>query len=251
VVARFDNLYLVSLARGLAGLVQAPVRGGPPAGGPGAYDGDEPGAPAATRAGFDRGLFTVPVAGRTLRFAFLPAYLNTLRFSRAQLESWPGWALTREAYRRMHRELRAAGVRFVVLFVPHKAQVYLPLLQASLPPEPLARALDATLREPDRPVDLQSLLANRLALNGLMGEFCAQEGIEFLDLTGALQARVATGRNVYFPDDSHWNAEGHETASEALAERLRAPGERQAARPAVAGRGAEIAQAPPTRRIAR
>jgi hypothetical protein len=222
VVARFDNLYVVSLAHGIASLLQHPAPSREEAGEPDGYSGDDPNAPGVSRAGFDRGLFAVPVAGRTLRFAFLPAYLNTLRFSRTEVEAWPGWALTREAYRQMNREARAAGARLVVMFIPHKAQVYLPLLQASLPPAELARALEATLRQPDRPVDLGAMLDNRLGMNGLMRDFCAQEGIELLDLTEALQARVAKGQNVYFPDDSHWNAAGHETASEALEERLRA-----------------------------
>jgi lysophospholipase L1-like esterase len=54
-----------------------------------------------------------------------------------------------------------------------------------------------------------------------MRDFCAEEGIPFLDLTGALQARVAEGHNVYFPDDSHWNAAGHEVAARALSDFLR------------------------------
>ena len=222
VVARFDNPYVVSFARGIASLFEhpAPAREAPSESD--GYSGDDPAAPGVSRAGFDRGLFTVPVAGRTLRFAFLPAYLNSLRFSRAEIEAWPGWALTREAYRQMDRELRAAGARLVVMFIPYKAQVYLPLLQASLPPAELARALETTLRQPDRPLDLGAMLDNRLAMNGLMRDFCAQERIEFLDLTEALQARVARGQNVYFPDDSHWNAAGHQTASDALEVRLRA-----------------------------
>jgi hypothetical protein len=176
VVARFDNLYVVSFARGVTSLLQHPALGREQPSEPDAYSGDDPAAPGVSRAGFDRGLFTVPVAGRTLHFAFLPAYLNTLRFTRAELEAWPGWALTREAYRHMDREVRAAGARLVVMFIPHKAQVYLPLLQASLPPAELARALEATLRQPDRPLDLRAMLDNRLAMNGLMRDFCAQEG---------------------------------------------------------------------------
>lgn len=222
IVARFDNLYVVSFARGLASLLQPPAERPEEPSEPGGYSGDDPAAPEVSRADFDRGLFTVPVAGRTLRFAFLPAYLNTLRFSRADIEAWPGWTLTRETYRQMDREVRAAGARLVVMFIPYKAQVYLPLLEASLPAAELTRALEATLRQPDQPLDLGAMLDNRLALNGLMRDFCAQEGIEFLDLTEALQARVAMGENVYFPDDSHWNAAGHETASEALEVRLRA-----------------------------
>ena len=222
IVARFDNLYAVSVARGITSLLRHPAPGREEPGEAEAYSGDDPKAPGVFRAGFDRGLFTVPVAGQTLRFAFLPAYLNTLRFSRGEIEAWPGWVLTREAYRQMDREIRAAGARLVVMFIPHKAQVYLPLLQASLPPLELARALEATLRQPDRPLDLGGMLDNRLAMNGLLRDFCAQEGIAFLDLTEALQARVARGQNVYFPDDSHWNAAGHETASEALEVLLRA-----------------------------
>jgi lysophospholipase L1-like esterase len=221
IVARFDNLYVVSVARGIAGRLQPPAERPEEPSESDGYSGEDSAAPEVSGAGFDRGLFAVPVAGRTLRFAFLPTYLNTLRFSRAEIEAWPGWALTREAYRQMDREVRAAGARLVVMFIPFKAQVYLPLLQASLPPAELARALEVVLRQPERPLDLGAMLDNRLAMNGLMRDFCAQEGIEFLDLTEVLQVRVAAGHNVYFPDDSHWNAAGHEVASEALAVRLR------------------------------
>jgi lysophospholipase L1-like esterase len=225
VVARFDHPYVASLARGLPSLLQhpSPGRGEPTDPDPEGYSGDDPKGSAVSRAGFDRGLFTVPVAGRTLRFAFLPAYLNILQFSRSEIEAWPGWALTREAYRQMARETHAAGARLVVMFIPHKAQVYLPILQASLTPPELRRALEAALRQAE-PVDLRALADNRLAMNGLMRDFCAEEGIELLDLTEALEARVAKGENVYFPDDSHWNAAGHESASEALEARLRARG---------------------------
>ena len=67
-------------------------------------------------------------------------------------------------------------------------------------------------------------MQNRLALNELMRELCAQEGIAFLDLTAELQSTLSTGRNVYFPDDSHRNAAGHEVAAKALARLLRAQG---------------------------
>ena len=67
-------------------------------------------------------------------------------------------------------------------------------------------------------------MRNRLALNDLMREFCAREGITFLDLTSSLESALKQGRNVYFPDDSHWNAAGHETAAQALARLLRAEG---------------------------
>ena len=162
-----------------------------------------------------------PWPAATLRFAFLPPYLNRLKLSREQLEASRGWELTRRSYREMERLVRAQGGELVVLFIPSKAQVYLPLLEASFPGAELQRALRLCLGG-QPPPGLEVVMRNRLALNDLMREFCAEEGITFLDLTAELQSTVSAGHNVYFPDDSHWNAAGHETAAAALARRLRA-----------------------------
>ena len=164
----------------------------------------------------------MPVAGRTVRFAFLPPYLNCLQLSREELERSPGWAATRRAYREMNRLAAARGARLAVVFVPSKSQVYLPLAQSSFASSDLERAVAVSLRDVRHPPSAERILRHRLALNGLMRDFCAREGIAFRDLTGDLQARLATGTNVYFPDDSHWNAAGHETAASAVADWLRA-----------------------------
>ena len=122
----------------------------------------------------------------------------------------------------MQRLVRAQGGELVVLFIPFKAQVYLPLLAASFPGGGAASPPFASAWAAKRRRRWRSRMQNRLALNDLMREFCAQEGITFLDLTADLQATLSTGHNVYFPDDSHWNAAGHETAAVALARLLRA-----------------------------
>jgi lysophospholipase L1-like esterase len=57
-----------------------------------------------------------------------------------------------------------------------------------------------------------------------MQEFCAEEGIAFLDLTTVLQTKLGAGYNTYFPDDSHWNAAGHEVAADAIAGFMRERG---------------------------
>jgi lysophospholipase L1-like esterase len=225
-IARFDELYVTSLYQGASGLLgnfrRQPAEHWAHARSED-YSGDDPAPSSATRPGFQRGLFTVPVAGRVLRFAFLPPYLNRLTLSRQQLEASRGWQLTRRSYREMQQLLRAQGSELVVLFIPFKAQVYLPLLEASFPAAELGSALRSSLGNPQAP-GLEVLMQNRLALNDLMREFCAEEGIAFLDLTAELQSTLRTGRNVYFPDDSHWNAAGHEAAARALSRLLRAQG---------------------------
>jgi len=218
VIARFDEFYVVSLYKGAVALLHDRDQVRADQGLSQAdYSGEDLRAPAATRSGFDHGLFTLPVAGRTLRFAFLPPYLERVALSREQLQASPGWEVTRRSYREMHRLVRAQGGQLVVAFIPSKAQVYLPLLSASLPPAELQRALRSSLRDRPFPRGLNGMMRNRLALNDLMRDFCAAEGIAFLDLTTALQTNLGVGGNVYFPDDSHWNAAGQEIAAGAIA----------------------------------
>ena len=222
-IARFDQLYLMSLYEGASGVLgdleRKPAEASP-ARSIEDYSGDST-VSTTTRAGFDRGLFSVPVAGRALQFAFLPPYLNSLKLSRAELEASRGWELTRRSYEEMARLVRAQGGELVVLFIPSKPQVYLPLLEASLPAAELRRALRLCLADQPQPPELEVVLRNRLALNGLMRDFCEERGIAFLDLTAALQSEVRAGHNVYFPDDSHWNAAGHAVAARVLARRLK------------------------------
>src|SRR5882762_3851813 len=51
-------------------------------------------------------------------------------------------------------------------------------------------------------------------------EFCAQDGLALLDLTGPMQAAAGRGEILYAPEDSHWNAEGHRFVAELLARSL-------------------------------
>ena len=225
-VARFDELYLVSLVRAGREALHERWTGSDAA----RADEEarqrvaEPAAPAGTLATFDRGMFTVPVAGRALRVALMPPYLNTLRFSAGELRARRGWALTRRSVERMQQLCRAGGAELVVMFVPFKSQVYLPLLQRRFARDDLERALGFYFRGTGPAVDVETLASHRLAQNELMGGLCAERAIAFLDLTPRMEAEVDSGRNVYFPDDAHWNAAGHDVAAAALAEVLRARG---------------------------
>ena len=58
---------------------------------------------------------------------------------------------------------------------------------------------------------------NRLVQNRMLRELCEQAHIPFLDTTEALQQRVESGENVYFPDESHLNETGQAVVAETLA----------------------------------
>ena len=117
----------------------------------------------------------------------------------------------------MKAQCEAAGARLVVMFIPSKSQVYLPLAERAMARPELRRSLAFSLPADPWGVDPKRLLRNRLALNELMAGFCRREGIELVDVTPDLAAAAAQGLNVYFPDDSHWNARGHQVAAERLA----------------------------------
>ena len=221
VVARYDRYYFYLLAQHLLGrTAYAASPADMPSDGrrfDAAFAGEDPDAPTVEQPAFDRGMFALPAGKRTLRFALMPPYLNLLNLDRAALEAHPGWKLTRASLREMDRACRDADARLVVMFIPSKSQVYLPLLQRAYTAHDLRRALAYSLPKDPWGVDVDRLARNRLVQNELVGTFCRREGIRFLDLTSGLEGAAARGENVYFPDDSHWNARGHQLAAEGLA----------------------------------
>jgi lysophospholipase L1-like esterase len=164
-------------------------------------------SPAATKP-FDHGWFDLEVSGKRMRWAFMPPYLNTLNFSRADLTARAGWRLTASAIKEMQAVSQSFGAEFIVMFIPFKSQAYLPLVEAALSKDAMRSAFDFYLESFGRSAEVDRMLANRLAQNEMVAQLCAEAGIPFLDTTPPLAARAAMGENVYFPDESHLNQAG-------------------------------------------
>lgn len=169
---------------------------------------------------FDRGMFTVPVANQMVRYAFLPPYLQKLGMPGAEIERSRGWELTQTALRQMKADCERDGSTFVLMFIPAKAAVYWPLTERSFAPALLQEAVNFYCRYNHMPLPVADVRANRLAQNALLQAFCAREEIPMLDLTPSLEREVEAGREMYFPDDTHWNAGGHDLAARELAKFL-------------------------------
>ena len=206
---RYETFFLTTLARVVLAAV-APQRtlASPPENG-------------NSRPRFDRGIYEIPVPGAgILRFAVMPAYLQKLGSPRQEFERSRGWELARATFLRMKETCDQSGSRLTVMFVPAKAEVYWPLIERSLGPDELQRAIDFSCRYNHMRLRAAEVQANRLAQNDLLRDFCAEAQISFLDLTPVLEQNAAAGRAVYFPEDSHFNAAGHEAAAQELAKFL-------------------------------
>ncbi|HYN06949.1 MAG TPA: hypothetical protein VES67_06140 [Vicinamibacterales bacterium] len=211
VVSRADTWYLMSAIQAAAAVLQpAPPKDDT------APVGSRLPVPTASPS-FDRGMFTVAGNGPALRWAFMPPYLNLLTFSERDLAARRGWALARQSLIAMQRVSRGVGAEFVLMFLPFKGQVYLPLLEQTFSRDGLARAFQFYLGDTLGPLDIERMSRNRLAQNTLMRRFCKEAGIPFLDVTEALQMRVEAGENMYFPDDSHLNEAGAAVVAASLA----------------------------------
>jgi len=93
------------------------------------------------------------------------------------------------------------GVGFGLVYVPTKFRVF----------ESACQIGSDTLLAGWKPHDLPERIAR----------FANDSGIPFLDLSPILQAAAADGIASHFPDDGHWNAEGHRLAAHAIADFVR------------------------------
>ena len=153
------------------------------------------------------------------RLWFLPEHLRQLTVSEAQLEADLGWQAAQEAISGAAHRTRETGARFLLVFLPTKAQVYLPFVDWT----------EAELHDMatfDSPLDFDlgaeelALLAleHRADLEACVARFAAREGIAFLSATPGLEALAREGELGYFTCDTHWQDAGQRTLLDPLVE---------------------------------
>ncbi|MEZ4771272.1 MAG: GDSL-type esterase/lipase family protein [Caldilineales bacterium] len=143
------------------------------------------------------GALSLPQTGGP-KWLFYPKDLQTLADSSSPRIA-RGWELTQQAIRETAAAAAAAGAELVILVIPSKELVYWPLIGRHLD-NPEAFHLD----EPVRALD----------------DFCRQEALHCLDLTPAFAEQTQAGTELYFRQDAHWNAAGHQLAADLLANYL-------------------------------
>ena len=105
-------------------------------------------------------------------------------------------------------EAERQGARYALVIVPGKWQVHQKDWQSLLAAQDEVDDDRWVLRGPNRKLT----------------QLAELHGMTVLDLLPSLRRAAASGRRLYYPVDIHWNADGHEVASQAVAEFLTANG---------------------------
>ena len=154
--------------------------------------------------------------GKTWPLWFHPSYLRGLTRDPASVRESPGWTATRRIFMRVSRKLTKRRIRLLVVYVPSKAQVYLPYVAKDAE---LAFELANRGRRVQGPPEAfwQRAMSNKDNLEELLGRFCRRRGLEFLSLTPVLRELAQNGQLGYLSADTHWNEHGQRAAIEPLA----------------------------------
>ncbi|MHC4293107.1 MAG: alginate O-acetyltransferase AlgX-related protein, partial [Planctomycetota bacterium] len=123
--------------------------------------------------------------------------------------------------REINRTCKDQDMRFIIMYIPDKPHVVLPLLKNRLSAEQVHAFMSLKAKNLPQPDELMEILYSRLeAHESIIEELCREDSIEFISLTEPLQQETLKGRQVYYTYDQHWTPLGQLVAAETLADYL-------------------------------
>ncbi len=149
-----------------------------------------------------------------------PIWFNPFTLPFLQLEDWEannGWINARRMIKRARETCVEAGVAFILIYLPSKAEVYLPYVEED--PDLIRRTLSFQRPEPlsdDPRTLLRELLERRGKLEASVDAFCSSAGIPFLSATPFLESLAREGELGYLVADTHWQTTGQAVLLEPL-----------------------------------
>ncbi|MFZ0548899.1 MAG: hypothetical protein WAM60_25840 [Candidatus Promineifilaceae bacterium] len=165
----------------------------------------------------------VTINGRRMALSFLDGYTAMLTAQQSEIEASENWRETTAAFLEMQQLAEANNRRFVLVYIPSKPHIYLPLL-----PVETANAITSTAGRikiedgqiiPDVSLDgvpYEAFMAHIDDQAVIVANFAQAHNIEFLDLTLVFQEQAAQGKMLYFSLGTHWNPSGHELAAQTI-----------------------------------
>lgn len=147
--------------------------------------------------------------------SFFDEMLPMLAMDRDSLRKSKMYAVTEIGLIEMANALRENGVRFLLMYIPQKAEVFWGYLDAEAKQQ-IANAL----RKQNAAITVESIDNNLSTQADLIRDLSIANGIDFIDLSPALRSAIESGSSPYFFADTHWNQHGHNIARQALRDRL-------------------------------
>lgn len=162
---------------------------------------------------------TLKTGGKDTHHAVSPYSFYYLMMPESHLKEWKAWRLAEELLKRAIEACRRNDTEFVLIYIPCKSRVYLPLIEEQTDRESFYRFVSPTLPQewrkgPDCLMD--SLHRNGPNLAYLLREFCNEESAAFIDTTDALAEAARAGEFPYYCYDTHFNEKGHAIAARAI-----------------------------------
>jgi hypothetical protein len=103
--------------------------------------------------------------------------------------------------RRLKTSVEAHHARLVLVWIPSKERVYIPVLP-----------------KPQQFIYITNRTGQIDALERVVSRFAEAEGVSFLDLTPTLVEHARQGEKLFFTVDGHWNARGQDLAGKTVAQ---------------------------------
>jgi len=147
--------------------------------------------------------------------AFYDEFLSSFALDSPTLRASEMFRITSESIIEMAETLETRGARFILMYIPQKAELYWELLSAETRAEIVAGSAAF-----DQALDPRVISEHLPAQRNLMAELASELNIVFLDLARPLSSAISEGEQPYFFADTHWNQTGHNIARIALLDLL-------------------------------
>lgn len=149
---------------------------------------------------------------------FFDQMVSTLTLSKEEVATSTAFNITQEAITELAETVKADGGKFILVYIPQKAEVYWNLLD-----EASQNMIEGLLQEStlSDATNLDLPIHNNLNIQReLLQDEAEDNNFVMLDLTPFLINAVEDGEQPYFFSDTHWNQVGHDIARRAIMEYL-------------------------------
>ncbi len=143
--------------------------------------------------------------------AFFDKLLPIFALDADALRASDMFQITRAAIVTMSHDLAERGIRFVMMYIPQKAELFWTYLDSAG-----KTAIADYISEFQKPIAPATIDDNLSAQRELWQSVAQAQRFEFLDMTPILRAAIENGRSPYFFADTHWNQLGHDLARQEL-----------------------------------